>query len=177
MGTGAGQAVPIKRLVLVVATAVLVLAPGAAMASRIDNATDESVPGHPDYGASTVYVWFDCGHSCGNYFEIGAGTHVSRPGKGGYVQACNMGEGAYEREDGRSYVSAHGQARVKYKTHVETMGQQEIDDGAPPEVTVADTGTVIWDIYDGNDRYTGSNKHDLFPVDNYKTKWCWSGSP
>ena len=176
MGTGAGPAAPIRLRVLVVAIAALVLAPGEAMASRIDNATDESVPGHPDYGSSTIYVWFDCGHACGNYFEIEAGTHVSRPGKAGYVQACNNTTETWEREDGRSYVAAHGQARVKYKTHDETMGQSEIDDGAPPVVTVADKNTVIWDIYDGNDRYTGSNEHNLFPSYN-KTKWCWSGSP
>jgi hypothetical protein len=152
---------------LVVAIAAVILTPAVAMACRITNAT----LWQGDNAAETVYVWFDCGVSCGNYFEIEPGKSVSHPKKSGYVQGCtydgqvmhsesaSVAVDTYNRETGdRIKVDAHGEARVT------------IPGGAIER--------FHWAVYDVDNNLARSVVHGwrYFEYDSSST-YCWDGSP
>lgn len=174
MNTPSRVGVPLGRFsfVLLVASLCILVTPSWAGASRIDN--DTADPGH-NFPGDTVYVWFDCGVACGNYFSIDPGSSATRPGKSGHVQMCVVSgrlsdpsmDAEYLRETGsRISVDAHGEVKLRYDL-VEDAG-----------VEIPSRGSPHWDSYDADDNLVKSVDHSADTVDGSQfSNYCWSGSP
>ena len=155
-----------RRLIMVVAAtiAITVFAPVAASACRIDNDTEI-----PHSGITDAWFWFDCGVACGNYFgPVESGHSVSRPGKGGYVQAAGqvpktLGRGfatpwVCEEQGDRVTVGAHGEVGVTFS---------KPDQDSKAEVT------FTWTSKGGND-WASPISHK---TTDYARITCWNGTP
>jgi hypothetical protein len=163
------------RLVIVtlLAVAAMVVTPAVAMACRITNATPWTVP---DWDGVRVWVWFDCGHSCGSYYEIDPGKSVAYPKTSGYLQAClpfnqldspSDSQNAWP-ENGRVHVDSGGEGRVKSGQTPSRVG--------PPDPDVSD---IHWDVYKANNTLAKSVDHgSAGTTDRTESKpYCWHGSP
>ena len=168
-------------VVTLIALASILVGPAVATACRITNASPWSHPGATVPGVD-VAVWFDCGHSCGNYFDIDPGAHVNSPGNSGYVQACSYAgdddenwtgsADQWNRETGsRISVESDGEARVKFKAYPDFKG--------PTHEAGYDNTQFHWQTYYGNDSEAHSADHGSYQRDVRSGDFspCWAGSP
>lgn len=158
-----------SRLVLAASAAAAFIAvsavPGAA--SRIDNDTDTS-----------VRIWFDCGVSCGNYYDLSPHSSAGRPGKSGKVQmGFSFDETIWACEEGghgdRASVDSHGEVTLT------GWGSSYMADANYRDVAYSPTN-VRWTMINSKNKVTGTKQHGIdasLGFHQLKDHGCWSGTP